>query len=148
MLSLLIICIYFLTVTTIQGLQELKWLSRFNTMISLNPLFWLVGCKKFVMQVLQTWICLFENFKAFYQLSEWQTFCLHVALYSFGFDCSEVRPKCSNVWLWKPLYPLAFMPLSDLISSRIVGAGKKTEQSCLKEPGLHHNTYVNTLQNV
>lgn len=54
MLSLLIICIYFLTVTTIQGLQELKWLKRFNTMISLNPLFCLVGCKKFDMQVPQT----------------------------------------------------------------------------------------------
>ena len=59
-------------------------------------------------------------------------------------SCSVATSACENLCL----YPLAFMLLSDLISSRLVGAGKKSKQSCLKEPGLHHNTYVNTLQNV
>lgn len=111
MLSLHIICIYFLTVTIIQGLQELKWLTRFNTRIGLNPLFWIDRCKKFecrycipesvYLRLLRHFIN-FQNDKHFVYISFVQVWLRSDQNEtSSRFDTQVMQ--CDNIWLGKPL---------------------------------------------
>lgn len=92
-------------------IQELKWLTRFNTRIGLNPLFWIDRCKKFecrycppesvYLRLLRHFIN-FQNDKHFVYISFVQVWLRSDQNEtSSRFDTQVIQ--CDNIWLGKPL---------------------------------------------